>query len=237
MFGKKRDANLTSVGVGAVFFGSIQSAGDIHVEGKIEGSVISMSAVSVGPQGIIVGDVKADSVTVGGRIEGTVVAQSRLYMMPGGIIKGDAHYGSLKVDDGGVIDGSTATLAGEKVDGLALPSGAAGPGVGEAETIELVPEASSSAGFTPVTPSVGSAPPPSPPFVAGPPFRSGGPSSAPAGSGGFPSRPMPPTPPYSNMKSPSTPPPAVKKSGTLPPPPPVPPDLDGGAGKGSDGDD
>lgn len=113
MFGHRRRAkNGTVIASGAFLEGSLRSDGDVHVEGRVRGSVDGAAAVSVGPTGTIQGDVRADEVTVGGRVEGTVIATARLHMLSTGTIQGDARYGSLEVDRGGQIEGRAVPIGG-----------------------------------------------------------------------------------------------------------------------------
>ncbi|MBI2895842.1 MAG: polymer-forming cytoskeletal protein [Deltaproteobacteria bacterium] len=112
MFGRKRDgtSGTTLVGQGAVIEGSLESEQDIHVDGRVGGSVESAGTVSIGAAGAVLGRVRGDTVTIGGRVEGTVTATSCLHMLSTGCIQGDAFYGSLEVDRGGVIEGQTTPL-------------------------------------------------------------------------------------------------------------------------------
>jgi cytoskeletal protein CcmA (bactofilin family) len=77
------------------------------VDGQIDGTLIAEGHVSVGPSGSIVGEVIADQLAVGGRVEGKVNVREHLHIAPGGSARGDVRYGTLQVDRGGVIDGST----------------------------------------------------------------------------------------------------------------------------------
>jgi cytoskeletal protein CcmA (bactofilin family) len=56
----------------------------------------------------VIGEVVAEELAVGGRVEGKVSVRDHLHVAPGGIARGEVRYGSLQVERGGVIDGSTA---------------------------------------------------------------------------------------------------------------------------------
>lgn len=117
MFGKsKKPAGATVIGAGDSIEGSLIIEGMLHVDGQIQGDVRAAGQVSIGPDGLIVGEVEADVVTIAGRVEGRLVAQSHLHVLSTGVFEGDAFFGSLQVDRGGVVHGSTADLDTAKDD-------------------------------------------------------------------------------------------------------------------------
>ena len=119
MFGSKATKKATEptvIGQGTVIEGTIRVSGRVQVDGQIDGSLIAEGHVSVGPTGTILGEVVAAELAVGGRVEGKVNVRDNLHIAPGGITRGEVRYGSLQVDRGGVIDGST--LQGEDTNTL-----------------------------------------------------------------------------------------------------------------------
>lgn len=106
----------TVIGKGTVIEGTVRVSGRVQVDGQIDGSLIAEGPVAVGPSGSIVGEVVADELTVGGRVEGRVNVREHLHIAPQGIARGEVRYGSLQVDRGGVLDGST--LRGEDTNTL-----------------------------------------------------------------------------------------------------------------------
>src|SRR5687767_12607172 len=106
MFGKKRGVP-TVIGEGASFEGTLRLRGALHVDGVVDGNVVIDGSLSVGPQGVVRGDVTADGVSIAGRVEARVAARGHLHMLPGGVLRGDATYQTLQVDSGGVIEGHT----------------------------------------------------------------------------------------------------------------------------------
>lgn len=57
-----------------VVTGTLRSTGDVQIDGRVEGDVMSASLV-IGEKAFIHGDVTADDVTVRGRIEGSIRAR------------------------------------------------------------------------------------------------------------------------------------------------------------------
>jgi cytoskeletal protein CcmA (bactofilin family) len=112
MFGNKSKTSTstepTVIGRGTLIEGTIRVSGRVQVDGQIDGSLIAEGPVSVGPSGSIVGEVVAHELAVGGRVEGKVNVREHLHVAPNGVCRGEVRYGSLQVDRGGVLDGSTA---------------------------------------------------------------------------------------------------------------------------------
>jgi cytoskeletal protein CcmA (bactofilin family) len=112
MFGSKSTKSSstepTVIGKGTVIEGTVRVSGRVQVDGQIEGTLLAEGHVSVGPSGSIVGEVVADELAVGGRVEGKINVREHLHVAPKGIARGELRYGSLQVDRGGVLDGSTA---------------------------------------------------------------------------------------------------------------------------------
>jgi cytoskeletal protein CcmA (bactofilin family) len=120
MFGSKRanPPEPTVIGKGCVIEGTIRVYGPVQIDGQIDGALIAEGHVSIGPTGSVVGELIADELALGGRVEGRVQVRDHLHIAPGASAHGEVRYGSLQVDRGGVIDGSTL-IQGESSD----PSG------------------------------------------------------------------------------------------------------------------
>ncbi len=109
MFGSKAShaQEVTVIGRGAVIEGTVRAQGRVQVDGKIDGSLLVEGTVSVGPSGAVHGEVVAEELVVGGRLEGKVSARAHLQVIAGGTVQGQVRYGSLQVERGGVLHGTT----------------------------------------------------------------------------------------------------------------------------------
>ena len=111
MFKSKSSASSsepTVIGKGTMIQGTVKVSGRVQIDGQIDGTLVAEGHVSVGPTGSILGEVYAEELAVGGKVEGKVNVKNHLHIAPGGTARGEMRYGSLQVDRGGVIDGSTA---------------------------------------------------------------------------------------------------------------------------------
>lgn len=123
MFNKKAEG-ATLLGAGDRIDGSIVIRGRLHIDGMVHGDIEAEGEVSIGPEGRIEGELRAQNVSVAGTVDGTIVARSHLHMLSTGKVQGDAYFQSLQVDRGGVIYGRTASI--EELDSsspLALVQG------------------------------------------------------------------------------------------------------------------
>ena len=91
------------VGGGLTVEGSIFSAGDLQIEGKVKGSVRCRSLV-VGEDGQISGEVVAEEVVIKGRIVGPIRGKF-VMLKPDSHVEGDVYYQSLVVQLGAVFKG------------------------------------------------------------------------------------------------------------------------------------
>lgn len=102
--------------------GSITTASDLWIAGRVDGNIQSGAAVNIAVDGAVKGDVVAQRVRVeeGGTIEGTVksndtlvagkvrgpiVSSGRLTIAPSGEVIGDVTAGNLRVEDGATLQG------------------------------------------------------------------------------------------------------------------------------------
>jgi len=102
--------------------GSITTASDLWIAGRVDGNIQSGAAVLVAVDGAVKGDVVAQRVRVeaGGAIEGTVktseamiagkvrgpvVSSGRLTISPSGEVIGDVTAANLRVEDGATLQG------------------------------------------------------------------------------------------------------------------------------------
>ncbi|MBN1653011.1 MAG: polymer-forming cytoskeletal protein [Deltaproteobacteria bacterium] len=109
MFSKK-SGDPTIIGNGTVIEGKIIVNNGIQIDGRVIGNVESNENVSIGPQGIIEGELIGVDIAIGGRVEGKVTARGHLHMVSSGAVIGDVFYKSIEVDRGAVIAGRTEHL-------------------------------------------------------------------------------------------------------------------------------
>jgi cytoskeletal protein CcmA (bactofilin family) len=97
------------------FRGELLGDEDVLVEGRVEGRVKVSKAFRVGPQGVVLAEVAAGTVTIAGRVVGNVTADERVELLPTGSLEGDIRAPCIVVGEGarftGRIDMSVAAGA------------------------------------------------------------------------------------------------------------------------------
>jgi cytoskeletal protein CcmA (bactofilin family) len=83
--------------------GSIQSAGEMQIDGSIEGDVTA-SSLTIGQTGEITGEVRAASVTVRGKVVGSIRAR-KVELETGSRVEGDILHASLSIQSNAVFEG------------------------------------------------------------------------------------------------------------------------------------
>lgn len=84
--------------------GTLISAGDVQVEGKIDGDIRAAGLV-IGEKAIIVGDIYAEEAVVRGRVEGSIRAR-RVQLCATCHVEGNVLHESLSVENGAFFEGN-----------------------------------------------------------------------------------------------------------------------------------
>ena len=98
--------NTTNVlASGIEIIGSIRFTNDMHIDGKIEGQILSESGkVTIGEQADIKGDINAGDVHVYGRVNGNI-RSNRCHLKDQAVITGDITTAVLSMDEGARLSG------------------------------------------------------------------------------------------------------------------------------------
>ena len=105
---KQPSAAPSIISADVVLYGTLESTGDIHLDGRVEGNVHSARLV-VDDEAVIQGEVIADDVTVRGSIRGRIRAHKVLFCS-GSRVEGEILYGILAVEIGAQLDASCQHL-------------------------------------------------------------------------------------------------------------------------------
>ena len=97
----------TIIGRSTHINGQISGGGNIRIDGKVEGGISVSGAAVIGESGVIVGDIKANSLVVAGCVTGNVDVDGNLSIHATGQLVGDVRVRSLNIADGGVFNGKS----------------------------------------------------------------------------------------------------------------------------------
>ncbi len=98
----------TVIGENTSFVGTVKSAGNIRIDGTVEGDIEVVGNLIVGETGRVVATIKAQNVHIAGAVKGEVTALEQLEISPTGKMWGDIITGSLHIEPGGLFRGQSA---------------------------------------------------------------------------------------------------------------------------------
>lgn len=113
-------AELNIFGKGTVIEGDITAQSSIRIDGKLKGKLICRQTLTVGPGGVIEGELEAENAIVGGSVKGKLHVKQKLVLETGSSMTGEIRASKLIVDEGAIFDGmssmalKTETRPGEK---------------------------------------------------------------------------------------------------------------------------
>jgi cytoskeletal protein CcmA (bactofilin family) len=83
--------------------GDLETDGDVQVEGQINGNV-SCAQLTVGNNGTVNGDIKANEVVIRGKVKGAIRA-NRVLLQEGSFVRGDIWYDRMIMEEGAAFNG------------------------------------------------------------------------------------------------------------------------------------
>jgi cytoskeletal protein CcmA (bactofilin family) len=86
--------------------GEIRAREELLVDGEVEGTLESQSAVTVGPNGKVKANIKAREVVVYGSVRGNVEVAEKIAIRDQGSVVGDIKAAGISIDDGAYFKGS-----------------------------------------------------------------------------------------------------------------------------------
>ena len=104
---KNEDQSSTSniIGKETVLQGSIESVGNIRVEGKVYGNAKARAKFVMGNDAYVDGNVVARTAEVAGKIKGNIEISELLILKPTAVINGDILTNKLVVEPGATFNG------------------------------------------------------------------------------------------------------------------------------------
>ncbi len=102
--GSSEEATVISKGV--KIEGKLSCSGSIRLDGEVKGDITSQSAVIIGENGKVNGQINAENITIGGQVTGTVRAKEKLVLDAKANLQGDVFSKVLSVESGAVFNGN-----------------------------------------------------------------------------------------------------------------------------------
>lgn len=101
-----QNSALNMIGLGTLIKGDLSSEGDLRIDGKIEGNVVSKSKIAMGASAAISGNVHARSADISGRIDGDLIVNETLFLRSSAKINGNVSTSKLVVESGAEFNGT-----------------------------------------------------------------------------------------------------------------------------------
>lgn len=110
---KSHPADSTSlVSRQIVLEGDITGDENLHVDGRVVGTIRLNGDLFVGATGVVEGEVDARSVIVQGAVSGKLTARAQLEIRPSGRFSGECSAASIEIREGAAFEGTSRMLAG-----------------------------------------------------------------------------------------------------------------------------
>ena len=105
----RKPAVASFVAEGVRIRGDIASAGDVHLDGAIEGD-LAVNHLTIGENGALTGTIQAESVEIHGRVRGTISAR-QVRLCATAHVDADITHAELAIEPGAHFEGRSLVLA------------------------------------------------------------------------------------------------------------------------------
>jgi cytoskeletal protein CcmA (bactofilin family) len=106
-----RHAETSLIAQGTIIRGDVRFTGTLHLDGRIEGSVLgegSSAVFTLSEHGQVQGEVRVPHAMINGQVNGDIYASERLELAPQARVIGDVRYSSLEMAAGAQVNGRMA---------------------------------------------------------------------------------------------------------------------------------
>lgn len=100
--------NTTIIREDASFEGKMIFDGNVMVNGKFKGEIISAGELTVGNGGLVDGTVQIGTINIYGEVRGNIKAKQKIVINAPAVVKGDIEAPSLVIQEGAVFEGNCA---------------------------------------------------------------------------------------------------------------------------------
>jgi cytoskeletal protein CcmA (bactofilin family) len=101
-----KNSSTTIISQGAKLKGDFNLSAKLHVEGEIEGKIISKNQISIGKTGIIKGEITCSKLVLSGKFKGKIECDA-LEITNHGVLEGDVVTKEFVIEKGGIFEGNS----------------------------------------------------------------------------------------------------------------------------------
>jgi len=113
----KSSASTSLVSRNVKIEGEIRGDENLHIDGRIKGSIKIDGNILIGNSAIVEADIEAAAVIIQGKVTGNVLAHQQLEIQPSGQLIGDCKAQSVVFNEGAVFEGRFHMLKPSKAAG------------------------------------------------------------------------------------------------------------------------
>lgn len=97
--------NITIISAGTTITGTVQSNGDIRIDGTIQGNLEAKAKILIGASGIIEGNIDGKLADVLGKVHGNIKVTDLLHLHGKAFVDGDIFAGKLQIEPSASFNG------------------------------------------------------------------------------------------------------------------------------------
>jgi cytoskeletal protein CcmA (bactofilin family) len=106
-----------NIGRSLVIKGEVTGAESLFIDGRVEGTInFPDNRVTVGRNGVVAANIKANEVVIMGKVQGNVECADRLDIRSEGLLTGDVITHRISVEEGAILKGGVEVRTPEKKD-------------------------------------------------------------------------------------------------------------------------
>ena len=106
---EQRGSNFNLIAQGTEITGDVSTAGDLRIDGQVQGNISCTAKLVIGEEGKILGNVDCHSGEISGAVIGQIIAKEVLQLNQSSSIEGDIEATRFIVEDGASIKGRCTT--------------------------------------------------------------------------------------------------------------------------------
>jgi cytoskeletal protein CcmA (bactofilin family) len=124
------DTQTTVVSHSTSWSGTLESAGSLHIHGRVEGSLTARDDIFIAEEAEVDATIVAASVTIAGQVRGSIHCSDRFEILPHGRVSADVRAPAVVIHDGALLAGEISMSASSESRGkiAAVPAARAAHG-------------------------------------------------------------------------------------------------------------
>ena len=98
------EGTMSLIGSGTSIVGHCKARGSVQIEGRVEGSVESQKTVSIGKDGVVIGDITTQDAVIAGRIQGRLTIGSLVQLQASCDVGGEIDTRRILIEEGATVN-------------------------------------------------------------------------------------------------------------------------------------